>query len=204
MSGVTLHIAGLDALRKGLLELPDRLATNSLQNAVGAGAAIIRDHARGIAPVYHGDVAKGHPPPGTLKRSIIVKKIPELSTYYRKVWFVTVRRGKEYRGQGKGGRLSQDAYYWSWVEFGHYQVARFAGKYTDHQLRGRGRLTGLVVRRNEARRSGTFVPAQPFMRPAYAAKKLYAAEAITDKLKREIERHAEQFKTGQSARSAYG
>jgi hypothetical protein len=78
--------------------------------AVNAGAAVIRDEARAIAPEYTGEVSEGHPPPGTLRRSIVLKAIRELSTYYRRVYFVTVRRGKKYQKQGKVGNLSQDAY----------------------------------------------------------------------------------------------
>lgn len=191
MNNVAVKIGGLDVLRKALLQLPDRLASNSLNAAVGAGAAIIRDEARAIAPEWTGDVSKGHPPPGTLKRSIITKKIPERSTYYRKVWFVTVRKGRQYRGQGKKGNLSQDAYYWKWVEFGHYYVARFAGEYTDYPLRGRGRRTGLAARRAA---KSLFIPAQPFMRPAYTRKRLAAVEAIKEKLRQRIEQHAQELR----------
>jgi HK97 gp10 family phage protein len=58
------------------------------------------------------------PPPGTLKRSVIMKHIPELSSLTRQTFFVTVRHGKKYRKQGKKGNLSQDAWYWRFVEFG--------------------------------------------------------------------------------------
>ena len=63
------------------------------------------------------------PPPGTLKRSVIMKQIPELSSLTRQTFFVTVRHGKKYRKQGKKGNLSQDAWYWRFVEFGTRKMA---------------------------------------------------------------------------------
>ena len=116
MTTATLKVDGLDVIRRALLELPDRLATNSLASAVNAGAAVIRDEARALAPEYTGPVSKGHPPPGTLRRSIIVKSIRELSTYYRKVSYVTVRHGKKYQDVGKR-HANLDAYYWRFIEF---------------------------------------------------------------------------------------
>jgi HK97 gp10 family phage protein len=47
-----------------------------------------------------------------------MKHIPELSTLTRQTFFVTVRHGKKYRKQGKKGTLSQDAWYWRFLEFG--------------------------------------------------------------------------------------
>jgi len=186
MSTATLKVAGFDAIRNGLLQLPDRLATNSLASAVNAGAAVIRDAARDKAPLYTGDVSQGHPPPGTLRRSIIVKAIRELSTYYSKTAFVTVRRGKKYAKQGKKGNLSQDAFYWRWVEFGHYYAPREAGsrKATMRAVRAGGRMVA----------GSFFVAAQPFMRPAYDAKKSAAVDAIKQRLLERIQQHAAEMK----------
>lgn len=119
----TLNISGLKELQAALKELPDRIAKNVLRGSVAAGAAIIRNEARQRAPVYTGEVAAGHPPPGTLKRSIVQKQIKELSNATKQTFFVTVRRGKEYQKQGKKGNLSQDAYYASWVEFGNSRMS---------------------------------------------------------------------------------
>ena len=108
-------------------ELPQNIAKNVLRGAVGAGAAVIRNEAKQRAPVYTGDVSKGHPPPGTLKRAIYQKQIPEKSGPQKQVFYVGVRHGKRYQKQGKKGDKSQDAYYWTWVEFGciHMQARPF-------------------------------------------------------------------------------
>src|SRR5450830_714100 len=99
-------------------ELPDRIAKNVLRGSVAAGAAVIRNEAKARAPVYTGSVSAGHPPPGTLKRAIYQKQIPERSSNIQQTFFVGVRKGKKYQKQGKNGDKSQDAFYASWVEFG--------------------------------------------------------------------------------------
>lgn len=111
-------VDGLAELAKALRELPDRVAKNGLRVSVYAGAKVIRDEARMRAPKAAEVLGPNQPPPGTLKRSVIMKQIPELSSLTRQTFFVTVRHGKKYRKQGKKGNLSQDAWYWRFVEFG--------------------------------------------------------------------------------------
>lgn len=123
--GDLIHVTGLRELQDALKELPKNVARNALRGSVYAGAKIIIDEAKTRAPVLTGPVSHGHQPPGTLKRSIIMKQIPEQSGLYKQTFYVTVRKGKEYRHQGKKGNLSQDAFYWTFVEFGTcYMAAR--------------------------------------------------------------------------------
>ena len=117
------HVAGLSELSAALRELPQRIGRNVLRGSVAAAAAVVRAEARNKAPVATGDVAQGHPPPGTLRRAIYQKQIRELSDSGRQVFFVGVRQGKKYRHQGKKGDKSQDAYYWRFVEFGTSKMA---------------------------------------------------------------------------------
>jgi HK97 gp10 family phage protein len=114
----TFKIEGLAELGKSLRELPERVARNGLRVSVYAGAKVVRDEARARAPKAAQSLGPNQPPPGTLKRSVIMKHIPELSSLTRQTFFVTVRHGKKYRKQGKKGNLSQDAWYWRFVEFG--------------------------------------------------------------------------------------
>ena len=114
----TVKIEGLKELANALRELPARIGKSALRGAVYAGAKVIKDEAKQRAPQYTGPVSEGHPPPGTLKRSIIIKQIREKSSQSHQTFYVTVRKGKKYQKQGKKGNLSQDAYYASWVEFG--------------------------------------------------------------------------------------
>lgn len=118
---VTVKVDGLAELQRALLQLPGRVQRNGVRSAVNAGAALIRAAAKAKAPIYHGDVADGHPPPGTLRKQIITKFIRELSGSTRTTYFVTVRRGKKYQKVKKGrngGVVNLDAYYWWWVEKG--------------------------------------------------------------------------------------
>lgn len=118
MMANTVTITGLKELSDALKELPNRIARNALRQSVYAGAKVIRDEAKTKAPVYTGPVSAGHPPPGTLKRSIIMKQIPEKSSLVQQTFYVAVRHGKKYQRQGKKGTLSQDAFYWRFIEFG--------------------------------------------------------------------------------------
>lgn len=114
----TFKIEGLAELGKALRELPARVARNGLRVSVYAGAKLVRDEARARAPKAEQPLGPNQPPPGTLKRSVIMKHFPELSSLTRQTFVVTVRHGKKYRKQGKKGNLSQDAWYWRFVEFG--------------------------------------------------------------------------------------
>lgn len=118
-----VEIQGLKELGEALRALPERAARNTARGATAAAAAVIRDEAKVKAPYFTGSVAQGHPPPGTLRRSIILKQIPELSGPLKQMFYVTVRHGKKYQKQGKKGNLSQDAYYWRFVEFGTENMA---------------------------------------------------------------------------------
>lgn len=117
------NIAGLKELQEALKELPDRIARNVLRGSVNAGATVIKKEAATRAPVSTGPVSQGHPPPGTLKRAVYQKQIKELSNNVKQTFFVGVRQGKKYQKQGKKGNLSQDAFYWRFVEFGTAKMA---------------------------------------------------------------------------------
>ena len=118
-----VKVEGLAELAKALRELPDRVANNGLRVSVYAGAKVIRDEARMRAPKAAEVLGPNQPPPGTLKRSVIMKHIRELSGGGRQTFYVLVRHGKKYRNQGKRGNLSQDAWYWRFLEFGTRKMA---------------------------------------------------------------------------------
>jgi HK97 gp10 family phage protein len=120
---LVMRVEGLDELAQKMRMMAPRLAKNGLRAAVYAGAKVIRDEARLRAPRWTGPVSKGHPPPGTLRRSIIMKQIREQSDARRQTFYVAVRHGKQYRNQGKKGNLSQDAFYWRFVEFGTVKMS---------------------------------------------------------------------------------
>lgn len=129
------NVAGMSQLLPALKELAPTLQRRHMGKAVGAATQVVRDQAFQDAPVYHGDVSKGHPPPGTLKRAIQRKFLGTFGT--RTQWIVFVRSGKKARDTRVVHRLqgpqmpgaakqsmrfiqieNQDAYYWKMVNFG--------------------------------------------------------------------------------------
>lgn len=117
------HIKGLSELSAALKELPNRIARNALRRSVARGAVVIRDEAKTRAPVSTTPPAPGDPLPGTLKRSIVIKHDKDRSILTSQTYVVAVRHGKKYRNQGKRGNLSQDAWYWRFLEFGTRKMA---------------------------------------------------------------------------------
>ena len=186
-NSINVDVLGIEELQLLLLELPKKIAKNALRAAVYAGAKTVADEAKLRAPVYTGPVSQGHPPPGTLKRSIITKQIPEKSNQFNQTFYVTVRKGKKYQKQGKKGNLSQDAFYANWVEYGHHYAPK--GK---HGYGSRAKAMQ-AVRSGSAVISGSmYIAAHPFMRPAFDSKKTEAQDAICTRLSQRIE---EAFKS---------
>jgi HK97 gp10 family phage protein len=159
-----MHVQGMAQLSAMLKGLPDKLAKKHLRAAVGAGAALVRNDAKARAPVSSGGKPKGASPSGTLKKSIIMKSIPEKSRGEQQTFYVVARRGKKLQKvsrRRKGGTVTVnlDAYYWRFIEFGT-----------------------------------KFITAHPFMRPAFEAQKNAAVEAIAARLKSGLEQSVQELK----------
>jgi hypothetical protein len=147
-----------------LRELPDQVRERLLKGTVATGASVIRKEAIQRAPVYTGEVGLGHPPPGTLKKAIYQTRLRELCTRNVEVWKVDVRRGPKVRKGQKD--YASAAFYAAWVEFGHFaRVPKSAGKTRE-------------ARRAYAAAAARWVPAKPYMRPAFEAKKSAALDAM--------------------------
>lgn len=161
----TVKIEGLDKLRLAMQQLPDKVSRRAVPPALRAGAAIVRDAAKAKAPVWHGEVSEGHPPPGTLRRNIVIKYAAELSTPGSQTYIVTVKHGKKYQSIERWGRtrltariVNLDAYYWTFVEFGTSKM-----------------------------------PGTPFMRPAFNEKAPAASYAIEQRLAELVELEASKL-----------
>lgn len=149
-------IKGLDELNRKLKELPIKLQKTIVRKALGAGSQVIKKAAIALAPISSMPVhrRKGRvTQPGVLKAAAIVKFVREQSNDTQSVEIITFRRGPKAQRVGKTAS-NKDAFYASWVEFGHKIVPRFKGKYTDYRLYGRKRLTGLRTRRRAAEAAG--------------------------------------------------
>jgi len=175
---LTVQLHGFAELVAGLRELPDKVSRTILSKAVSAGALVVQQQMK--------QNAEGMRDTGTLARSIYRKYIRELSGPETKVFFVAPRQGKQYQKMGKKKNVSKDAYYARFVEFGHF--TRPPGTH----LNKRGLVRANKIGRNSNRggvdnaaladqvQSGAvkWVPAQPFMRPAFDAKKEAAIDAM--------------------------
>jgi len=151
-----IQIHGFEDFKRQLAELPGRVGRNVLRGAVNAGASVIRKEAVLRAPQYTGSVQAGHPPPGTLKKSIYQKQIAELSSAIQQTFFVGWRQGRAVQAVKRGKSVvNLDAYYGHMVEFGTSKM-----------------------------------PAKPFLRPAFEAKKEAAIEAMraymTERIPKEV------------------
>ena len=152
--------------------LPRLVRQRVAKGTVATGASVIRKEAVLRAPIYTGKVQEGHPPPGTLKRAIYQTRLPEECTETLEVWKVDVRRGRSAvaaRGKNAGKRmLDRDAFYAMWVEYGHYT------RTPDTSAREHRRLRSGV----DLYLGSRWVPARPYMRPAFETKKGEAMQAM--------------------------
>ena len=185
---MTFTMPDIGALVREMQAFPKVLRERAMKGAVATGASVIRKEAVLRAPIYTGKVQEGHPPPGTLKRSIYQTRLPELCSDSEEVWKVDVRRGASAvsrRGKNKGQRmLDKDAFYALWVEYGHYT-----------------RTPGTTAKEHRRLRSGVdlytgsrWVPAKPFMRPAFESSKQRAHDAMAEYLRKRVAEIAVDFR----------
>ena len=157
-----VEIKGLRELRTALVStIPANMQGKVLQKALAAGTALTVRQARANAPRKTGRLA----------RAIYAarSKFDSKPTLESRV--VGVRRGKKYQKSNK------DAYYWKFVEFGHRIGTRKSGYLAKEH--GRSQLERFRGAGGESR---GFVPARPFLRPAFEATKQRASLAIRDRL----------------------
>lgn len=170
MSAITVQVQGLPELQRALANLSAKIERRYVYVATAAAAGVVKNAVIAAAPVYHGEVSDGHPPPGTLKRAISIGRARGLG---RGVvgYYVYVKSGKKEALKKKG----TDAYYWRWVEFGHYATGR-------RRLKNRARGKATSFARYIETGSVHYVPPNPFMRSAFDANWRAALDRFTDKL----------------------
>lgn len=154
----SVEVRGLDELLRKLRALPEAVQTKLVRRACASAVAVIKNEAIRLAPEWTGPVSKGHPPPGTLKNAIYRTRMSADCTPTLEVWKVSVRKGNLAAKSGK------DAYYATWVEYGHY--ARVSDK--------------VLGRRNRRAAASLYVLPHPFMRPAFESTKLAAIEVMRE------------------------
>ena len=170
--GASMTIEGLDAMVREIQGFAPALRAKLLKGACASACSVLRQEAVRRAPVYEEAVPAGHPPGGTLAKAIYQTRWVDKCTDQAEVWFVDVRRGKRFRNTGRTvgpmgptQGVNKDAFYASWVEFGHY-------------ARGPKGLTKVAKAAARALGVARYVPPHPFMRPAFESKKGAAMEAM--------------------------
>lgn len=164
MASQQIEVAGLRELRETLTRtLPDKLQGKALQGALSKAALPILRTARAHAPVKT----------GRLRKAIYAFRDRQ-STRTREARLISVRSGRRFQ------KRDRDAYYWKWIEFGHGVIKRKKGGVLGRPNKG---FFGSEVKA---------VPARPFMRPAFEAKKMEALEIFRRTLKDQIEKVAKR------------
>lgn len=169
--GAELVMPDIQALMADLRALPQLMRSRVLKGAVATGCSVIRKEAVLQAPVFDGQVGKGHPPPGTLKRAIYQTRLVEECTPTLEAWKVDVRTGKKASATKRGKKtVNLDAFYARWVEYGHYTRAPKAAGKTRKQRR--------AAVESGAVQGAHYVLPRPFMRPALQLKAEIAIKAM--------------------------
>lgn len=173
MANISMEVTGLRELKAALEQLPQNIAKNVLRGAVYAGAKVIKDAVYTNAPVYTGSDPRVKA--GVLKDAVYMKHDQELSVENQQVFFVSLRRGRKERARNR------DAYYWTWVEFGHHIVPRAPKGGTKLAARRAAVISGASLVQGSS-----YVLPHPFFRPAFEANKEASAAAIRDYMARRI------------------
>lgn len=178
-------LTGFKELAELLRDLGPNLGKNVLRSSVAAGAAVVRVQTKRNAQAMADT--------GTMARAVYQKQIREQSGPEKQVFYVGVRQGKKQQSVGKKG-LNRDAFYARWVEFGHFTrgpgkggfFARSDGSLFRDTNRG-GKNSAILVAQVQAGHV-RWVPAHPFLRPAFDTQKENAVEAIGEKIRERLEK----------------
>jgi HK97 gp10 family phage protein len=170
---VEVKVEGLAELTELLKKrLPEEIQTRALHPSLARAARPIVNEARSLVPVKTGKV-----------RRAIYSYRDKDSTKVRAVRSIAVRAGRRF---GTG-----DAFYWKWVEFGR-GISAVGKKRGEPKGGARARSLGTPERGFFGKQVAA-VPAKPFMRPAFEAKKYVAIEEFRKHMGPEIQKAAERL-----------
>jgi HK97 gp10 family phage protein len=184
MIGIRCKVEGLDELAAALEQLPQDLADRALRQATAAGAALIREEAKARAPRDTGKL---------ISATYITRDRGQSGDGNREIYHVGVRAGKRAQRIGRK-RLNLDAFYWKFIEFGHFVRAR------GDSVRGVGRTIKRAIART-INGPPRYISGKPFLRPALESKRLDVVERIKTVLAARIKRFAAQAKKRQARTS---
>jgi HK97 gp10 family phage protein len=168
-------VQGLDLLARNLRGLTDDMRQRGLRSATAAAAVLVRDEARTRAPVET----------GKLREALYVVRDRAQESDESAVYHVGVRAGKKAQRIGKK-KKNLDAFYWKFVEFGHFTRAPGA-KRSDSKVKRTLRRALHKVR---------FIAARPFLRPALEHSRDRVVAKIAQVLAARIRRFTAQLAKG--------
>ena len=118
---VSVHMMGLEQLRRALRALPEKIQARELGAAVAAGASVIRQEAKALVPVLKEPQANRLP--GVLRRAIRSTRGKRRDSEASAVVSIRLLSKKAVAAfKAKGGKSSaqnpNDPFYWRFVEFG--------------------------------------------------------------------------------------
>lgn len=179
------YVLGLDDIRKKMLSLPKKLGTAVARRGLYAGAKVVRNEARRLAPQPPAKSRKGYSRTGKLKRAIIAesrgvfKDSSGKPTEHRAV-VIIARKGKTATRNVRS--------YAHFVEYGTRPHATGKGSILEPYKRSK-------KKKKQVGRRHPGTQATPFMRPAFDAKKIEALHAIADTTRAELEKELAKMRT---------
>lgn len=186
-------VKGLDELKKAFNELPKVIGKRVIRGAARVGSQIIRDRAIVLAPTLQ--EMDHHNPPrikGMMRAALYEKAVGELSNDLVQTFIVGVRsgpRGRKYAVQTSTGWALVEAFYWKWIEFGHYYMPPRETNATT------GKKVNQKWHRNNSKATGTavWIKEQPFLRPAFNEMKDEAVTAMVNYMAERIPKEARKL-----------
>lgn len=158
---VEVKVDGLRELRAQLMAIPDKLRRRALRTALAAGARVVRDQARALAPVLQAPVMRKGAvirKPGTLRDAISVRTSKIARRAGNVGVFVNVRpltkqkvsafKAAAPAGMKSGKYNPNDPFYWRWLEFGR----QGRPGQPERKRVGRLKIGGVVVLKGVRRR----------------------------------------------------
>lgn len=193
---IEFHLRGLPEMVAELRALPGKLRDRPIRNALAKGARIVRDAAKGAAPLLRDPDQRRKP--GTLRDAIKVRtsKIARAEGnvgVFINVKPLTASQVRAFKvASGKGGAKNpNDPFYWRWLEFGREARPRLGERAKIRRVtRKAGGKTVVVVKGQRYRRAMPAVGAiEPKRYLQNAAKKLpEALRAFEQSLGPEVQR----------------
>lgn len=187
----SIDVSDLVTLAAELRQLPELMRSKLVRGACKAAMSELRDECVRRAPILERKLFPSDKvPPGNLKKAIYSMRVKEDCTFNVEVWKVDVRKWagtwKHKRNQGRDSN-EKGAGYAGFIEYGHYARTP-APVPTDsrklHARRDAFQATGLAA----------WVPAHPFMRPAFDAMKPRFGQIMGDYINRNLPEQLATFK----------